>query len=682
MERYFGEQQIPIRYTRDICFVRLRKCKGQVFEEHCKADSKGAFLDDLQPWRHTHLQGQEVIPEQTFPPHYEHDAVLAAKLVNFFHAEQRHAGRPLKVVDLGCGRGTLVLELRQWRLLAVGLDANPLLTATINAYGMVADLTHNLSFTIKTANPRCAFRPHPGRWAPGFEFEDAGQSAEIKFHGDPSKLDLSNPTAWLNWINFVSSRCCAQLACVGFDTRGKLKWHLPRSDKWKSTNQVWVYEKYQFVPPHDEAHVQCPFEHGPGTLIPVKSGGKTMDWVISLDVGEHIPSHLQAKFLVNVAQLANEGIIISWGKTSESHIEHEHNIATLVSMGFQRDQNFEKELRLFAGIGLRPHLRHTLYALRHVKRSKVRWGCALQPVTPNIYCEPEITFGCLDRKRIWARGLCNGNFRRQHHEFLSKPLVAHCRLLTSSLHEYEECELPEPPAISREPAPKMPDWALNSAGPFSKSNYMPSFDCMSENVPVQDFWRLHGISINAAFDSADPLVRNDEPIWSGESCGVLAMGFKLIRLIEAPRAHFISEIKKVWTGEVYFLFKKWAWQLSPNCWLASLLSGASRLLRRYLPPFTQGIEPKRSRLRANVGLLHRCAWSYRRVRKLKRCQAAVGYVRHSLSRVANDQPFGRILEASESLWRVLSLESSSKAPCFVMSPSFRRYVQRLLALPY
>ena len=103
----------------------------------------------------------------------------------------------------------------------------------------------------------------------------------------------------------------------------------------------------------------------------------------------------EAKFLVNVAQLANEGIIISWGKTSErparlenrsndaternllarkcmiwlflvsidiqrmwvqrpfaydSHIEHEHHLATLVSMGFQRDQNFEKELRLFAGV--------------------------------------------------------------------------------------------------------------------------------------------------------------------------------------------------------------------------------------------------------------------------------------------------------------------------------------------
>ena len=41
--------------------------------------------------------------------------------------------------------------------------------------------------------------------------------------------------------------------------------------------------------------------------------------------------------------------------------------------------------------------------------------------------------------------------------------------------------------------------------------------------------KCQGISINAAFDSADPLVRNDEPIWSGESCGVLAIGFKLLR---------------------------------------------------------------------------------------------------------------------------------------------------------
>ena len=54
-----------------------------------------------------------------------------------------------------------------------------------------ADRVHTARFSVLRLE---AFRPHPGRWAPGFEFEDAGQSAEIKFHGDPSKLDLSNPT--------------------------------------------------------------------------------------------------------------------------------------------------------------------------------------------------------------------------------------------------------------------------------------------------------------------------------------------------------------------------------------------------------------------------------------------------------------------------------------------------------
>lgn len=33
--------------------------------------------------------------------------------------------------------GPQVAELRAWRLLAVGLDTNPLLTATLNAYGLV-----------------------------------------------------------------------------------------------------------------------------------------------------------------------------------------------------------------------------------------------------------------------------------------------------------------------------------------------------------------------------------------------------------------------------------------------------------------------------------------------------------------------------------------------------------------
>ena len=44
-------------------------------------------------------------------------------------------------------------------------------------------------------------------------------------------------------------------------------------------------------------------------------------------------------------------------------------------------------------------------------------------------------------------------------------------------------------------------------------HYEPSFDCTNRGVPPEDFWRLHGVGLHELFDSADPLVRIDEPIW-------------------------------------------------------------------------------------------------------------------------------------------------------------------------
>ena len=61
------------------------------------------------------------------------------------------------------------------------------------------------------------------------------------------------------------------------------------------------------------------------------------------------------------------------------------------------------------------------------------------------YCSPSLTFGCLDQQRIWLRGLCHGRFRRFNVRFAAHGAVAECLLATSSLHEYEECDLPEPP---------------------------------------------------------------------------------------------------------------------------------------------------------------------------------------------------------------------------------------------
>lgn len=40
------------------------------------------------------------------------------------------------------------------------------------------------------------FRPHPGKFAAGFEYEHAGKSAGFEFDGDPSKQDMTNPVGW------------------------------------------------------------------------------------------------------------------------------------------------------------------------------------------------------------------------------------------------------------------------------------------------------------------------------------------------------------------------------------------------------------------------------------------------------------------------------------------------------
>ena len=59
----------------------------------------------------------------------------------------------------------------------------------------MADVTEaNLSFTLRSAHPRCNFRPHLGKFAKGGEYEDAGQSAGVQFDGRPNKQDMSNPT--------------------------------------------------------------------------------------------------------------------------------------------------------------------------------------------------------------------------------------------------------------------------------------------------------------------------------------------------------------------------------------------------------------------------------------------------------------------------------------------------------
>ena len=49
------------------------------------------------------------------------------------------------------------------------------------------------------------------------------------------------------------------------------------------------------------------------------------DWVISLEVGEHIPAEFEHIYIDNLVRHANEGIILSWAKIGQGGHSHINN---------------------------------------------------------------------------------------------------------------------------------------------------------------------------------------------------------------------------------------------------------------------------------------------------------------------------------------------------------------------
>lgn len=67
----------------------------------------------------------------------------------------------------------------------------------------------------------------------------------------------------------------------------------------------------------------------------------TKDWVLSLEVGEHIPKEHEDLFINNVANLAEYGIILSWaieGQGGDGHVNCRNNdyiVKKLQNLGFE-----------------------------------------------------------------------------------------------------------------------------------------------------------------------------------------------------------------------------------------------------------------------------------------------------------------------------------------------------------
>ena len=83
---------------------------------------------------------------------------------------------------------------------------------------------------------------------------------------------------------------------------------------------------------------------------------KVFDWVISLEVGEHIPPEYETIFLENLDKHNIKGIILSWavqGQGGYGHVNEQNNSvikAKLAHMGYTNDLEAENQMRKEASL--------------------------------------------------------------------------------------------------------------------------------------------------------------------------------------------------------------------------------------------------------------------------------------------------------------------------------------------
>lgn len=99
------------------------------------------------------------------------------------------------------------------------------------------------------------------------------------------------------------------------------------------------------------------------------------DWVLSLEVGEHIPQEYEDTFLSNIDKHNKHGVILSWavpGQGGDGHVNcktNEEVILKLKERGYEFDSEETRKLRNVCGIYPTPcyWFRNTLMVFRRTK---------------------------------------------------------------------------------------------------------------------------------------------------------------------------------------------------------------------------------------------------------------------------------------------------------------------------
>ncbi len=97
---------------------------------------------------------------------------------------------------------------------------------------------------------------------------------------------------------------------------------------------------------------------------------KHYDWVLSLEVGEHLPPEYQKTFIENLDRHNTRGIVLSWavkGQGGFGHFNEQNNDyikKVMASYGYHNDVFAERSLRLAARL---PWFRNTIMVFRKGK---------------------------------------------------------------------------------------------------------------------------------------------------------------------------------------------------------------------------------------------------------------------------------------------------------------------------
>jgi hypothetical protein len=96
------------------------------------------------------------------------------------------------------------------------------------------------------------------------------------------------------------------------------------------------------------------------------------DWVLSLEVGEHIPKEYENVFISNLKGENKEGVILSWaieGQGGKSHVNEKSNdyIRRIFEEdGYTSDYEIEKQLRDLSTL---PWFKNTIMVFRRIKEN-------------------------------------------------------------------------------------------------------------------------------------------------------------------------------------------------------------------------------------------------------------------------------------------------------------------------